>query len=101
MVNLNCHQTDDERKECEGMRAERRDARAPAAWRRHRPRYAGCALRESIFAVLGLCGHAAAGPGANSGAQAGGSGAPECAAVRLCRGRFGKGGQALHLAGTE
>ncbi len=29
MVNLNCHQTDDERKECEGMRAERRDARAP------------------------------------------------------------------------
>ena len=57
MVNLNCHQTDDERKECEGMRAERRDARVPAAWRRHRPRYAGCALRESIFAVLGLCGH--------------------------------------------
>lgn len=76
MVNLNCHQTDDERKECEGMRAERRDARALAAWRRHRPRYAGCALGESIFAVLGLCGRAAAGPGANSGAQAGGSGAP-------------------------
>lgn len=101
MVNLNCRQTDDERKECEGMRAERRDARAPAAWRRHRPRYAGCALRESIFAVLGLCGHAAAGPGANYGAQAGGSGAPGCAAVRLCRGRFGKGGQVLPLAGTE
>lgn len=101
MVNLNCHQMDDERKECEGMRAERGDARAPAAWRRHRPRYAGCALGKSIFAVLGLCGQAAAGPGANSGAQAGGSGASGCAAVRLCRGRFGKGGQVLPLAGAE
>ena len=39
--------------------------------------------------------------GRDAQAQAGGSGAPGCAAVRLCRGRFGKGGQVLPLAGAE